>query len=329
MNSVEQENFLRVAIVIVDHGKESLIELLDLHLSITNQTFEQFINLNQHEIFYLFNNSRCCKCPHGYIQRRSRIIYEQQMSILFDKATQCNSGRCRDFCCCLAKSGLSPKNVDMTLAKCLLIHFCSEIFWYSSLSHQNLTFEQFLNRNKHGIYHLWQNGTSCCECDPSSSTQVRKGYLNTGQWNNMFITSSVPCKNHRKRPAFGHPNCICVMKSKPGITLNQTDDDTKNVLIQHFCPARLSVDSLVSIRNEHYGHISEGRISNTDYHALMTEIEQGIVAIATVCNKEMEFRDRIELTKTKHLDCNLYERYKLKISDVFSQNHEIHKVCNV
>ncbi|CAC5395906.1 unnamed protein product [Mytilus coruscus] len=57
MSSRLKENFLRHAILVVDHSKDALISLVDLDLSNNGFSFEQFIKKNQHEIYHLHNSS--------------------------------------------------------------------------------------------------------------------------------------------------------------------------------------------------------------------------------------------------------------------------------
>ncbi|CAG2207449.1 unnamed protein product [Mytilus edulis] len=126
----ERENFYRVSTIIVDHGKESLALLLDNELNSNNQTLEDFINLNQHEIYHLcFNRYACCQCLNGKLPLTNRVLYPDQLNILLDKTGQqlpCHTIRSTlQFCCCPAKATLTTKHLDLTLLRCLLINFAS------------------------------------------------------------------------------------------------------------------------------------------------------------------------------------------------------------
>ncbi|CAG2207455.1 unnamed protein product [Mytilus edulis] len=129
----ERENFYRISTIIVDHGKESLILLLENELKASNQTLEDFINLNQHELYHLcFNRYACCQCKNGKLPLTtpaSRVLHPDQLNILLDKSGQqlpCHTIRSSlQFCCCPAKSTLTTKHLDLTLLRCLLINFAS------------------------------------------------------------------------------------------------------------------------------------------------------------------------------------------------------------
>ncbi|CAC5401687.1 unnamed protein product [Mytilus coruscus] len=129
----KRENFYRISTIIVDHGKEVLILLLDNELNACNQTLEDFINLNQHEIYHLcFNRYTCCQCVNRKLALTtpaSRVLHPDQLNILLDKNEQklsChNTKSVAQFCCCPAKATLTTKHLDLTLLRCLLINFAS------------------------------------------------------------------------------------------------------------------------------------------------------------------------------------------------------------
>ncbi|VDI02087.1 Hypothetical predicted protein [Mytilus galloprovincialis] len=118
MTSKERENFLRNAILVVDHSKAALVSLVELDVQNKGQTFEQFVNTNQHEIYHLYNSSRCCQCPPGHYPPRSpRILHQTQIELLFDRLSfklPCHNTarRSDDFCCSMARSGLCTDVLD-------------------------------------------------------------------------------------------------------------------------------------------------------------------------------------------------------------------------
>ncbi|CAG2207457.1 unnamed protein product [Mytilus edulis] len=100
----------------------------------SNQTLEDFINLNQHGIYHLcFNHvSRCCQCKNGKLPLRtptSRVLHPDQLNLLLDKTGQqlpChNISSKSQLCCCPAKSTVTTAHLDLTLLRCLLINFAS------------------------------------------------------------------------------------------------------------------------------------------------------------------------------------------------------------
>ncbi|XP_063429155.1 uncharacterized protein LOC134712004 [Mytilus trossulus] len=128
----DQENYYRFSSIIVDHGKEALVILLDNDLSNQNLSFENFLNKHQHEIYHLHyvdKKLRCCQCPSGFSSQAGpqRVLYAYQLDILLDKHGQklpCHYlSSTRPYCCSLAKPGVTTKELDITLARCLLVNF--------------------------------------------------------------------------------------------------------------------------------------------------------------------------------------------------------------
>ena len=169
MTQKERCNFYRFSTRIVDHTKEIFIDLIDLSLVHKHLSFEDFINLNQHDIYHFcYNRRRCCQCTPGYILPQNGILHPSQLDILLDKkgaTLPCHrTTRWTDYCCCKAIPGVSTRALDVTLARFILINFCEDIFWYSSLTYPNLSLEDLLNNHKHELYHIYTGNIPCCLC---------------------------------------------------------------------------------------------------------------------------------------------------------------------
>lgn len=319
MTSIEQEreNFLRNAILIVDHSKAALISLIELDIRNKHFSFEQFLNQSQHEIYHLcYNNGRCCRCVPGTSPpRRNRIIFPSQMEILFDKATKmCGHRRGPDFCCSLAKKGIGTDVLDLTLARCLLVNCCTDVFWYSCLQFQGISFEDFLNHNKHLIYHLWQYNHGCCFCPNRFQLPVNCQLVNTQEWNIMF-TGSTGLPMCRKRSYTGGTNCICSISAISGISQGNLDIVLQQTILEYCCSNRKSVETLVKIRNNVYGHTKAARISDSDFTRFKNDIESSVLDIANVCGKEPEFKTILNGVSHRSLDHTLLVQYQNSLLD--------------
>ncbi|CAG2208363.1 unnamed protein product [Mytilus edulis] len=277
MTSIERENFLRHAILVVDHSKAALVSLVELDMANKGQTFEQFVNTNQHEIYHLYS-SMCCQCSPGhYPSRSSRILHQSQIELLFDRSLKlpCHNKarRLTEFCCSMAKVSLCTDVLDLTLAKCLLFNFCDDVFWFSCLQFKSNTFEDFLNNNKHELYHLWQNNAPCCQCMPGYTFPTKYSVLDKNDLMKMFNAVLLPCTNHRKRPRPGDILSIYSVAAAPGITLSNIDPLVSRIILQHCCTLRMAVETLIHIRNQDYGHAKEGVMSDNDYNTSVAKIE--------------------------------------------------------
>lgn len=317
MASIEQEreNFLKNAILVVDHFKAALVSLIELDIRNKHLSFEQFLNQNQHEIYHLcYNNGRCCRClPGSSLPQRNRIICPPQIEILFDKATKMpRHRRGPDFCCSLAKNGICTDVLDLTLARCLLVNCCTDVFWYSCLKFQGISFEDFLNQNKHLIYHLWNFNKGCCQCPNHFQLPVNCQKINTQQWNTMFIASAgLPLC--RKRSHTGVTNCICSISAISGINQGLLDPILQQNILEYCCSNRISIEVLVKIRNIVYGHAKAARISVPDYTRYNNDIEKAILDIAKVSGKEPEFRTALNDVINRRLDHTLLLQYQTSL----------------
>ncbi|VDI80457.1 Hypothetical predicted protein [Mytilus galloprovincialis] len=329
MTSKERENFLRNAILVVDHSKAVLVSLVELDVQNKGQTFDQLVTKNQHEIYHLYNSSWCCQCPPGHRPPRSpRILHQSQMELLFDRSSlklPChNTGRrSDDFCCSMARSGLCTDVLDLTLARCLLVNFCNDVFWFSCLQLQSITLEDFLNHNKHDIYHLWKYNSPCCQCSPGYTFPSNYSMLDQNDWMKMFNALLLSCTNHRKRPSPGGMHSICSVAAAPGITLMNLDPSVRKIILQHCSTLRMDVETLVQIRNQDYGHAKEGIMSDNDYNTSVVKIERCILDIAKVCNKETKFKQKLREAKHGALDQTLFTQYQNNLMETLTRQTDI------
>ncbi|VDI33682.1 Hypothetical predicted protein, partial [Mytilus galloprovincialis] len=318
MSSIEKEreNFFRNAILVIDHSKAALISLIELDLRNNHLTFEQFLNQSQHDIYHLCYNNRCCRClPGSSLPRQNRFIFPSQMEGLFDKAAKMpGHRRGPDFCCSLAKKGICTDVIDLTLARCLLVNCCTDVFWYSCLQFHGISFEDFLNQNKHLIYHLWQFKKGCCHCPKHFQLPVNRQILNTRQWNSMF-TGSTGLPVCRKGLFIEGANCICSFSAINGISQGSLDAVTQQTLLEYCCSNRKSVETLVKIKNNVYGHTKEARISDSDYTRFKNDIESALLEIAAVCRMEPELKTALHGVNQRSLDRTLLVQYQNSLLD--------------
>lgn len=323
MTQKEQENFLKNAILIVDHTKNALIALVDLDLQNKSLTFEQFLNKNRHEAYHLcYNRGKCCQCVPSYMLPSGRIIYPAQLEILYDKLSPklaCHGRILRlrampPVCCSLAQTGISTNILDISLARCILTNFCHEVFWYSCLQFKGKSLEDFLNLNKHTIYHLLNNNTRCCLCPSGFVFPCDRPQIIQTEWNNMFSSLMLPCTNDRKR-SYNGTTSICSVSATLGISIHHIDLKLQNVLLQYCCPLRKSVIDLVEIRNVRYGHVQEARMSDADYKQVFQEIENNLKAIASVCGNIGEVKQKLQDLQNRTLDETLCLQYQNSLLD--------------
>lgn len=327
MASKERENFYRNATIIVDHAKDSLVDILELHLTIKKLSFEDFINLHQHDIYHLcFNKRRCCQCPQGYTFPHIRVLYPSQLEILLDKygvALPCHApGRRADFCCCLAKQGVTTNVLDITLARCLLINFCDDVFWYSCLTLRSNTLEDFLNQNQHQLYHLANGSTPCCRCPPGYVFPVARPLIDVYQWNLLFNALALPCVLHRNRLS---PN-ICWVFASSGINVIDLRKGISSTILEQCCTLWKNIDTLLQMRNSVYGHAKVGRITDGNYSIYKNKIESAILEIAKVCRNETEKKQILMDLEKRSLDETLCIQYQNTMLEQIAKETRLEEV---
>ncbi|CAG2227429.1 unnamed protein product [Mytilus edulis] len=256
----EQENFLRYAILIVDHTKEALQDLIELNLKNKHLTFEEFLNQNQHEIYHLCYDFRCCQCLKPPIKRK-RILIPPQLELLFDKYNKLPSHKGtghNNFCCSYAKVGITS---------------------------QDQTLEKFLNSNKHTIYHLWKNNQNCCQCPSGFIFPCDRFIITEHEWKSMFSSQLSPCENDRKRMSTGSSS-LCSVGATPGIKPQDINPEIQRFILQKCSHISKAVDFLVEQRNSRFAHVPEARIPDSDFRLFLKDIENHLLGIARVCGKE-------------------------------------------
>ncbi|XP_052065567.1 uncharacterized protein LOC127705289 [Mytilus californianus] len=322
----EQDNFLRYMIMIVDHSKEALQDLVKLDLKNKNLTFEEFLNKNQHEIYHLCYDSKCCQC-HNLPPRRKRIIFPSQLELLFDKYKKLPPHKGighNDYCCTYAIAGITSQVLDLSLARCLLVNCCLDVFWYTCLNAQGQTLEQFLNRNKHTIYHLCKNNQNCCQCPPGYIFPCDGPIIDENKWKGMFRSVLLPCINDRKLSSTGTTS-VCSVAAKSGIDVKDIHPEIQGLILKWCCSVRISVEKLVECRNLNFGHASNAKLSDNKFEDLSKETEECILDIARTCGKTLEVKNAISHLRSRPLDARLCSHYQNILLENINRNETINE----
>ncbi|CAG2213486.1 unnamed protein product [Mytilus edulis] len=192
--STLRKNFYRISTLIIEHAADAMRILLHHFIQKNYKiSFKAFVEKHQHELYHQFNIAICCQCPTSYRRPCKPIISSMQMETLFDNncpKLPCHkhSSKC-DYCCSTVKQDLKLKDIDITLLRFFLVTYFEEELWQDCLT-DVVSFQEFLNKNKHDIFHLVQLKTKCCLCmeNPNYTVMVgaRKDKLTNHQWKTMF-----------------------------------------------------------------------------------------------------------------------------------------------
>ena len=312
MEREERNNFYRFITCSTEISTESVGYVFHDYLTRTSQTFEDFINNNFHTLYHLCYQRRCCQCSNVYLPIRRGILHESQLDILLDsyssKSLCHKSGTgLPKFCCSKARSGITVESLDLTLMNCLIVNCCSGLFWESCFN--GGTFENFLNQNKHDIYHLWMNNTTCCQCFNGYIYPCDREMISLSNWNFLFSAKGNPCSSHNIIPS--SILCCCV-SATPGITIFQIDQQVEIVLIRHLSFLKKSIEQLIKFRNK-YSHINNCCIPNSDFNQNWLQMKTAI--------DECLFYGIEERTKAEILRNNQTEKIDNILSLEFDGEH--------
>jgi hypothetical protein len=156
----ERENYFRICILVVDHIKHALVDMLFDYLRQYKMSFEEFIVAHMADIKYL---------------RKSKILYQEEV----DKLVVGDN----------AISSITVDALEVTLVRRLLDNLCPELFMDDGCK----TLQDFLKKNHHDIYHLFKCNQRCCQCTDHYQFPVTEELLKENQYKNMFESS--PCAN--------------------------------------------------------------------------------------------------------------------------------------
>ncbi|CAG2223031.1 unnamed protein product [Mytilus edulis] len=265
MEREERNNFYRFITCSTEISTESVGCVFIEYLTRRGKTLEDFINNNFHTLYHLCYQRRCCQCSNVHLPIRRGILHESQLDILLDSYSAkslCHKSRpgLPKFCCSKARSGVTVKSLDLTLLNCLIVNCCSGLFWESCFN--GGTFENFLNQNKHDIYHHWKNNTPCCQCFTGYIYPCDREMISLSNWNFLFSAKGNPCSSHNIIPS---SSLCCCVSATPGITIFQIDQEVEIVLLRHLSFLKKCLEQLVEFRNK-YLHIHNCCIPNSDFN---------------------------------------------------------------
>lgn len=308
--STLRKNFYRISTLIIDHGADALRCLLNYFIKNKhNVSFKDFVSNHQHEIYHHFNNSVCCQCQRNYRRPYKSVISKWQIERLFDKngpKRPCHSANSKcEYCCSPVKSTLQIQHMDITFLRIFLVTYFEEEFWQSFIP-GSLLFSNFLNTNKHDIFHLLQLNTTCCLClaDPGYTTMVlrEKDRLNRTHWATLFQTSERPCTQHRKKNSNDNTMYPCSVSATIGFRHSDLDGRARMIILSKFCNLIKHMDQLVDARNMVFAHALNGELANEDFSQLWNEIERSIIFVSNITSTVDSQKQRIQDLREKSLE---------------------------
>ncbi|VDI00853.1 Hypothetical predicted protein [Mytilus galloprovincialis] len=280
MDQRQRNNFYK-SISGIGIATQSACHVFEQYLISNGQSLEDFINLHRHDICHLcYNKVRCPHCTTGYHLPYEKVLCTDQLNDLFDSGLKlpCHAfGNLPKFYCCESRMGIQIKDLDLTLIRCLLVNFCQDLFWINCLN--GGIFEDFLNNNKHDIFHMWQVNKQCCQCPAGYTYSCDKRKLSEHEWKILFKNPITPCNFHIQFPS---PNS-CSLAASSGIVWQQLNKTIRLTLLD-FCELKKDLEKLIKLRNNIQGHRAAREMTHmvdAEFNDIWKEIEDVICNLIT------------------------------------------------
>lgn len=301
------DNYIKLCLLIRGPATQAFRALMTYYLQKCCLTFQEFIDINQHEIYHLHTERRCCQCTGQSFFGDRKLLQMSQIEKMFDTSSQTTSKRKdnhdyrkKDMCCCFANCQLCVDDVDITLLRILLNKFCNIFFWtwYLDIEHSG-NFEQFLKNKRHELFHLWQPKITCCKCNEHKNTYKRpnKSEINQHEFERLYTIdgtiTAVECTL----------NDTCTYSAKQGISLNDIKG-TKlfKTITDCFCSPQKEINSIVETRNN-FSHITD--ITEEAFKKCWSTLRDNIKKIETMTESKLWTEESIDKLEQK-LDLKVF-----------------------
>lgn len=184
----------------------------------------------------------------------------------------------------------------------------------NDLANRNLTFEDFINRYQHAIYHLCYNKSPCCQCITRRFLPKIR-ILYPGQLDLLLDTSGSTLYGHN--PNTSQTSQYCCRPAKQSLSTSNLDTTLLRCLLMNFalnCQTNSvlmqDIDDLFEYRNILFCHVKDARLTDSYYAKHETDAEGIILRIARFCNIENEMRQKLNDASQRPLDESFFMQYQ-------------------
>ncbi|XP_071143630.1 uncharacterized protein [Mytilus edulis] len=307
----EEINIIRILIVIHKHITVIQRQLIDHHLTNLTLSFTQLLNKYGHELYHLcYTKYKCCQCGPIDILPNQQVLTTKDYGVLFeiDSSSRIagHISKPSRKCCNFAKSNVSPSDLDFSLLTKVLLHCCQDLFWQHCLEAKGLTLEQFLNANKHKIYHMWKTYISCPSCENGKVPGPKSLSLTEYNWNCLFVSTTTPL----------YPSSFT---AKRGIMVSQLDPDLAYKLMSTFCDVIEAIELLRQFRNR-FAHPTDFQVKTCEFAKIWSAIEKAVLLIADVYGQRKEVQNELSNVGSPYLDFST-EKLELTIQALQTNNN--------
>ncbi|VDH97319.1 Hypothetical predicted protein [Mytilus galloprovincialis] len=201
----------------------------------------------------------------------------------------------------------------------------------NDLSNTTMSFEDFINRHHHEIYHFCYNrrNTPCCQCAGGRFMQANvMKIMYPGQLDILLDKSGPTMLGHN--PNLSGTSQHCCRPAKQSLAIANLDITLLRCLLVNFaknCQTNSTlmqdVEDLVKYRNTLYGHAQEARCSDSEYTKYKTKVEGVILRIARFCNIENVMRQKLNDASQRPMDETILKKYQNALLEQISHENHI------
>lgn len=287
---MEKEKFYK-ATLLEDILYSLLTDVIKIELGRTYMSFEDFINLNQHEIYHMCHRNKCCLCMSSSQHLPPQLLGESHLRQLFDEYDRrpFHNKDVSWFCCCKAKKNISITAIDSYVTCVLLLYFCNSVFWHSCLDFQSVSLDSLLNKNKHAIFHLLQENMKCCQCNAVYTNNEHVSKISKDHWKLLFKQKTQPCLLHKEIK--DSEEMICCMKASHDIQIGDIGYELQNILLDNICPLKKEIRAAMNILVAFYGDSWNGIISRGAFNDIYGKLSSIITNISYTISNEITHED--------------------------------------
>lgn len=142
------------------------------------------------------------------------------------------------------------------------------------------TFEGFLNRKKHELYHFYKSNT-CCLCSSKLKNEKCQKNLSNIQWKTLFT------KTKRKKCPVFKGNCSCIYDANTNVKEKELDITLSVYLLINLFPLsdceKQDLERFREQRNTYFAHITRAKLEEQDFKNKFRQVSSVIKSITSSC----------------------------------------------
>lgn len=185
------------------------------------------------------------------------------------------------------------------------------IYFINTCLLTNGDFAQYLDANKHRLYHKCFSTIPCCECFSGCSLAApnRASKLKMEDLASVFDMSGSAIHLHRPR-GVNQKHCLCKISTKPGISIESLQIGKLYKIITECVPPmssnlKKSFETIRNTRNDLAHTPNDGTLNEVMFEQKWKELETAVLAFASAINPFYFKLEQKQISSLKDNDVNL------------------------